>query len=116
MNAIGTLRFFLSAIPDFARGRGSSAGSPTPATAGPICSSPSSAPDRPRALAASFGGLVILKRIDRTWVLIRRAAGYDQRKGVLTPVFATTCVVGVVCFTVWLLGFAGLGPTLAPTG
>ena len=63
---------------------------------------------------ALFGGLAILKRIDRIWVLIRRAAGYDQRKGVLGTVFATTCVIGVICFTVWLLGFAGLGPTLAP--
>ncbi len=63
-----------------------------------------------------FGGLAILKRIDQVWILIRRAAGHDQRKGVLTPVFATTCAIGVVCFTVWLLGFAGLGPTLAPTG
>lgn len=63
-----------------------------------------------------FGSLSILKRIDQTWILIRRAAGYDQRKGILTPVFATTCAIGVVCFTVWLLGFAGLGPMLAPTG
>lgn len=67
-------------------------------------------------LLALFGGLAILKRIDQTWILIRRAAGHDQRKGVLPVVFATTCAVGVVCFTVWLLGFAGLGPTLAPTG
>jgi hypothetical protein len=67
-------------------------------------------------LAALFGGLAILKRIDQLWILIRRAAGHDQRKGVLTPVFATTCAIGVVCFTVWLLGFAGLGPTLAPSG
>lgn len=67
-------------------------------------------------LGLLFGGLALLKRIDQTWILVRRAAGYDQRKGALTPVFATTCAIGVVCFTVWLLGFAGLGPTLAPTG
>ncbi len=66
-------------------------------------------------LAALLGGLVVLKRIDRIWVLVRRAAGYDQRTGVLSTVFAITCAIGVVCFTVWLLGFAGLGPTLAPT-
>jgi hypothetical protein len=63
-----------------------------------------------------FGGLAVLKRLDALWVLIRRAAGHDQRKGILAPVFATTCVIGVVVFSVWLLGFAGLGPTLAPSG
>ena len=65
-------------------------------------------------LTALFGGLAILKRIDQVWILVRRAAGYDQRSGVLGTVFAITCAIGVVCFTVWLLGFAGLGPTLAP--
>lgn len=63
-----------------------------------------------------FGGLALLKRIDQTWILIRRAAGHDQKKGALTPVFATTCAIAVVIFTVWLLGFAGLGPMLAPSG
>ncbi len=63
-----------------------------------------------------FGGLMLLKRIDQTWILIRRAAGHDQKTGALTPVFAATCGIAVVIFTVWLLGFAGLGPTLAPSG
>ncbi len=63
-----------------------------------------------------FGGLAILKRVDQLWILIRRAAGHDQRTGILTPVFAITCAIGATCFTVWLLGFAGLGPTLAPSG
>lgn len=65
-------------------------------------------------LTALFGGLAILKRIDEVWILVRRAAGYDQRKGVLSTVFATTCAIGVVAFTIWLLGIAGPGPTLAP--
>lgn len=62
-----------------------------------------------------FGGLMVLKRIDRIWILIRRAAGHDQRSGILTPVFSTATVIAVVAFTVWLLGFAGLGPMLAPS-
>ena len=62
-----------------------------------------------------FGGLMILKRIDQVWILIRRAAGHDQRTGILTPVFSTATVIAVVVFTVWLLGFAGLGPMLAPS-
>ena len=51
---------------------------------------------------------------DHAWVLVRRAAGYDQRKGIIGPVFATTVVVGTVCFTIWLVFIAGLGPSLAP--
>jgi hypothetical protein len=67
-------------------------------------------------LTLLFGGLALLKRIDHTWILIRRAAGHDQRTGALTPVFAVTCAIGAVCFTVWLLGIAGPGASLAPTG
>lgn len=66
-------------------------------------------------LAALMLGLMVLKRIDELWVLVRRAAGYDQRNGVLGTVFAVTCVIGATCFTVWLLGVAGPGPTLAPS-
>jgi hypothetical protein len=65
-------------------------------------------------LALLFGGLSVLKRFDRFWILARRAAGHDQREGVLGRVFATTAVIGATCFTVWLLLIGGLGPTLAP--
>ena len=65
-------------------------------------------------LALLFGGLIVLKRIDRFWILARRAAGHDQRQGVLGRVFATTAVVGTVAFTFWLLFIGGLGSTLAP--
>jgi hypothetical protein len=63
-----------------------------------------------------LAGLALLKRIDQFWILVRRAAGHDQRKGVIGPVFGVTAVIGVTVFTIWLLGFAGLGPTLAPSG
>jgi hypothetical protein len=56
----------------------------------------------------------VLKRIDRFWILARRAAGHDQRQGVLGRVFAITAVVGTVAFTFWLLFIGGLGSTLAP--
>jgi hypothetical protein len=65
-------------------------------------------------LAALFAGLAVLKRLDRAWIIVRRAAGIDQRGGVLGRVFATTAVIGAVGFTVWLLFIGGLGPTLAP--
>jgi hypothetical protein len=65
-------------------------------------------------LAVLFGGLALLKRLDRAWILVRRAAGVDQRTGALGRVFATTAVVGTVAFTAWLLLIGGLGPTLEP--
>jgi hypothetical protein len=65
-------------------------------------------------LAALFAGLVVLKRLDRAWSLVRRAARLDQRRGVLGRVFATTAMVGAILFTAWLLLIGGLGPTLAP--
>lgn len=65
-------------------------------------------------IAVLFGGLVVLKRLDNLWILIRRAAGYDQRQGVIGVVFATTAVIGGTLFTAWLLLIGGLGPELAP--
>jgi len=67
-------------------------------------------------LAALFLGLAAMKRLDQAWILVRRAAGHDQREGVIGRIFAISAAIGVVLFTVWLLIFAGLGPSLAPTG
>jgi hypothetical protein len=52
-------------------------------------------------------GLMALKRLDLAWVLVRRAAGHDQREGVIGRIFLICCMVGVPAFTVWLLGFSG---------
>jgi uncharacterized membrane protein (DUF485 family) len=65
-------------------------------------------------LAALFCGLAVLKRLDRAWIVVRRAAGVDQRGGALGRVFGTTAIIGAVGFTAWLLLVGGLGPTLAP--
>jgi hypothetical protein len=62
-----------------------------------------------------MGGLRVLKSLDHTWILVRRAAGQDQRTGVIGTVFATTAVIGGAAFTFWLLFIGGLGPTLAPS-
>ena len=65
-------------------------------------------------LLVLFCGLALLKRLDRAWILVRRAAGVDQRGGALGRVFGTTAVIGAIGFSVWLLFVGGLGPTLAP--
>ena len=66
-------------------------------------------------LLTLLAGLSLLKRLDNFWILVRRAAGYDQRKGIIAPVFAVAAIIGVTLFTIWLLFIAGLGPSLAPT-
>ena len=58
--------------------------------------------------------LSLVKRLDQFWILVRRAAGYDQRSGIIGPVFAVAAIVGATLFTIWLLFIAGLGPTFSP--
>src|SRR3954449_3972541 len=67
-------------------------------------------------LAALFVGLMVMKRLDHVWILVRRAAGHDQREGTIGRIFAISAAIGAVLFTIWLLVFAGLGPSLAPSG
>jgi hypothetical protein len=61
-------------------------------------------------LLTLLAGLVLLKRLDAFWMLVRRAAGYDQRTGAIGPVFAIAAIVGVALFTLWFLFLAGPGP------
>ena len=60
-------------------------------------------------LGALLVGLMILKRLDQAWILIRRAAGIDQRQGVLGRVFAITAIVGATAFSIWFLLINGPG-------
>jgi hypothetical protein len=65
-------------------------------------------------LLTLLAGLAVLKRLDAAWILVRRAAGHDQRTGIIGPIFAVTAAVGATLFTLWLLFVGGLGPDLAP--
>jgi hypothetical protein len=65
-------------------------------------------------LGALMLGLVVLKRLDALWILLRRAAGHDQRTGIIGPMFAVCAVVGGVGFTIWLIFIAGLGSSTMP--
>jgi hypothetical protein len=62
-------------------------------------------------LLALFGVLAVLTRVDGAWILVRRAAGHDQRRGALGRVFATTAVIGASIFAVWFLVIHGPGST-----
>ena len=65
-------------------------------------------------LGTLFLTLVIVKRLDHAWRLVRRAAGHKQTEGVVERVFVISAGIAVVCFTFWFLVIAGPGPELAP--
>jgi hypothetical protein len=67
-------------------------------------------------LATLFFTLVIVKRLDHAWRIVRRAAGHPQTEGVVERVFVISAGMAVVLFTFWFLVIAGPGPQLAPTG
>src|ERR1700716_197573 len=56
-----------------------------------------------------FGTLSLLRRPHAAWVLVRRAAGHDQRTGVLGRVFAATAAVCAIAFIFWFLVIHGPG-------
>jgi hypothetical protein len=62
--------------------------------------------------ALLFGALALLRRLDSSWILVRRAAGHDQRTGAVGRVFATTAVVCGVVFVVWFVVIHGPGSSI----
>jgi hypothetical protein len=62
-----------------------------------------------------LAGLALLKRLDHFWLLVRRAAGHDQRTGIIGPVFAVAAIIGTSAFVFWFLIIAGPTTTLAPS-
>jgi hypothetical protein len=58
--------------------------------------------------------LMIATRLDHLWRLLRRAAGHDQRDGVLGRIFMVTAIVAGIAFIVWFLVIEGPGPSIAP--
>ncbi|HEX8123340.1 MAG TPA: hypothetical protein VF549_18955 [Solirubrobacteraceae bacterium] len=63
-------------------------------------------------LLTLIGALMLLKRLDAFWMLVRRAAGYDQRTGMIGTVFAVAAVLGVTLFALWFFFLAGPGPEI----
>jgi hypothetical protein len=74
------------------------------------------------ALAVTFFGMIatlmitlgIATRLDRVWRILRRAAGHEQREGILPRIFAVTAIVALVLFTLWFVIIEGPAPSLAP--
>ena len=61
-----------------------------------------------------FGVLSILRQIDQAWILVRRAAGYDQRTGAMARLFGMTAIVCAIAFTFWFVVIHGPGSIITP--
>jgi hypothetical protein len=61
-----------------------------------------------------FGTLVILRAVDHAWILARRAAGNDQRTGVMGRIFGTVAFVCALAFAFWFLVIHGPGSQISP--
>lgn len=61
-----------------------------------------------------FVTLMIGKRVDHAWKLVRRAAGYQQERGALERIFVVTALFAVAAFCVWFFVIEGPGPSVAP--
>ncbi len=67
------------------------------------------------SLASLMLTMVVAKRVDHAWKLVRRAGGHRQEQGALEWIFAVSVGITVVAFSVWFLFVEGPGPSLAPT-
>ena len=67
-------------------------------------------------IATMLATLSIAMRLDRLWKIVRRAAGHEQKEGMLERIFVVSMVVGGTAFLIWLLVIQGPGPELAPRG
>jgi len=67
-------------------------------------------------MACLLLGLIGMRWLDNAWILVRRAAGHDQRAGKIAIVFAVTSVIGASIFAVWFLVIHGPGSVLQSGG
>ena len=65
-------------------------------------------------LASVMVTLWITVRMDALWRILRRAAGHDQKEGVLGRIFMWTAILIGSAFFVWLFIIEGPGSTLMP--
>ena len=66
-------------------------------------------------LASLMLTMVLAKRLDHAWRLVRRAGGHRQERGALEIIFAVSVGVALVVFGIWFFLIEGPGPSLAPT-
>jgi hypothetical protein len=72
-------------------------------------------------IATAFAGMIaslmltlsLATRMDRWWRLLRRAAGKDQREGMLTLIFAVSAIVAGGAFLLWFFVLNGPAPSFS---
>jgi hypothetical protein len=65
-------------------------------------------------LASVMATLWLAVRVDGLWKILRRAAGHDQKEGLLGRIFMWTAIVMGGAFAFWLIIIQGPGSTLLP--
>jgi hypothetical protein len=66
-------------------------------------------------LLTLFVTLMIAKRLDHMWRLVRRAAGHPQREGMLNLIFVVSLMIAGSAFFFWFFVIVGPGPSVAPS-
>ena len=73
-------------------------------------------------ITAAFAGLLatvmltlwVTVRMDALWRILRRAAGHDQKEGVLGRIFMWTAIIAGGAFFAWLILIQGPGSSIGP--
>jgi hypothetical protein len=63
-------------------------------------------------LITLFGTLMIARRVDHAWKLVRRAAGYRQERGALERIFVISLMIAGSAFAVWFFILNGPGSSV----
>jgi hypothetical protein len=67
-------------------------------------------------LLTIFATIAIAMRLDRMWKLVRRASGYEQKKGALERMFVVSMAIAGIAFLLWFLVIHGPGQLYPSAG
>jgi hypothetical protein len=65
-------------------------------------------------LVTIMATIAIAMRLDNAWKLVRRAGGYEQKRGALERIFVVSMAVAGIAFFIWFLLIQGPGPDFSP--
>ena len=63
-------------------------------------------------LTTLFMTLALARRLDYAWRLVRRAAGYEQKKGALEWIFVISLAIAGTAFMIWFFLIEGPGSSV----